>query len=94
MIAHKPLRQSGRASAPVRLEFMFRWWPNVPDWFAVLQLNLHSAVVLMLGIIFNITMLGTVFVANARITRWNAMAGALVMPLTGLLQVRSIADAE
>lgn len=77
---------------------MFRWWPNVPDWFAVLQLNLHSAVVLMLGIIFNITMLitmfGTVFVTNARITRWNAMAGALVMPLTGLLQVRSIADAE
>ncbi|SUZ33630.1 hypothetical protein ROE7235_03403 [Roseibaca ekhonensis] len=83
-----------RIRADSRGIFVFRRTPKTPDGFDVFQFNLHSATALVLATDFKMAPLDIVFVTNDPITRWNDTVGALVTPLTGLLQVRSIVDTD
>ena len=83
-----------RIRADSRGIFVFRRTPMTPEGFDVFQFNLHSATALVLATDFKMAPLDIVFVTNDPITRWNDTVGALVTPLTGLLQVRRIVDSN
>lgn len=83
-----------RIRADARGIFVFRRTPQTPDGFDVFQFNLRSATALVLATDFKMAPLDIIFVTNDPITRWNDTVGALVTPLTGLLQVRRITDTD
>lgn len=83
-----------RIRADSRGIFVFRRTPMTPEGFDVFQFNLHSATALVLATDFKMAPLDIVFVTNDPITRWNDTVGALITPLTGLLQVRRIIDSD